>query len=74
MRKILLPILLLTSLMSAGALERRLEADKSRNYKEATKWYKKAANQGHAYAQTNLGTLYANGQGVRQNYKKAAKW
>ena len=30
----------------------------------AVKWYRKAADQGYAEAQSNLGELYANGQGV----------
>ncbi len=32
------------------------------------------AEQGYADAQYNLGILYANGQGVRQNYVEAEKW
>ncbi len=32
------------------------------------------ADQGHAGAQTNLGAMYAKGQGVVQNYKEASKW
>ncbi|HOU05757.1 MAG TPA: hypothetical protein PLT97_10545, partial [Smithellaceae bacterium] len=35
---------------------------------------KLAADQGHAGAQTNLGAMYAKGQGVVQNYKEASKW
>jgi TPR repeat protein len=34
----------------------------------------KSANQGDAREQYNLGVLYANGQGVPQDYKQAAKW
>jgi len=44
------------------------------NYKEAVKWYTKAAEQGLALAQFNLGFMYAKGQGVLQDYKKAVKW
>jgi uncharacterized protein len=32
------------------------------------------AAQGNAKAQTNLGFLYANGQGVRQDYVQARQW
>ena len=35
---------------------------------------KKAAEQGDAYAQSNLGLMYANGQGVEQDYAKAFEW
>jgi len=44
------------------------------DYKEAVKWYRKAANQGDAKAQFNLGTMYFNGEGVVQDYKEAVKW
>ncbi len=44
------------------------------DYMEATKWYRKAAEQGHAQAQTNLGVVYANGEGVEQDYMEAVKW
>jgi TPR repeat protein len=41
---------------------------------EASKWYKKAAEQGVAFAQCNLGFMYQNGQGVPQDYTEAFKW
>ena len=44
------------------------------NYKQAAKWYLKAAEQGHLSAQHNLGYLYDNGVGVTQNYELALKW
>jgi hypothetical protein len=46
----------------------------SQNYKEAFKWYIKAAEQGIALAQYNLGAMYANGDGVTQDFKEAYKW
>jgi TPR repeat protein len=42
--------------------------------KEAVKWYRKAAEQGFAVAQSNLGVMYDLGQGVVQDYKEAVKW
>ena len=36
--------------------------------------FKKAAEQGHAKAQYNLGLMYDNGRGVLQDYKQAVKW
>ncbi|MDS1821269.1 tetratricopeptide repeat protein [Vibrio parahaemolyticus] len=42
--------------------------------KEAVKWYRKAAEQGHADAQHNLGTMYNQGKGVPKNDKEAVKW
>src|SRR6516225_9720144 len=37
-------------------------------------WYEKAADKGHADAMVNLGALYANGQGVAQDYIQAREW
>ena len=42
--------------------------------REAVKWYRKAAEQGHAWAQMRLSSMYASGEGVHQDYKEAAKW
>ena len=47
---------------------------KQKDYSEAVKWYRKAAEQGHAGAQNNLGLCYKNGQGVPQDYSEAVKW
>jgi TPR repeat protein len=44
------------------------------DYREAFKWYSKAADQGMAEAQYQLGFMYNNRQGVLQNYKEAVKW
>ncbi|MEJ2135228.1 MAG: tetratricopeptide repeat protein [Desulfofustis sp.] len=44
------------------------------DFKEAIKWYQKAAEQGHNDAQNNLGVMYHIGEGVTQDYNKAAKW
>jgi len=49
------------------------EYDKN-NYSEAAIYFKKAAEQGHAFAQSNLGFMYENGQGVIQDYKQAIPW
>jgi TPR repeat protein len=46
----------------------------TRDYAEAVKWYRKAANQGYARAQSNLGTMYSNGHGVPQDYLLAYMW
>ena len=40
---------------------------------EAVKWYRKAADQGHAEPQHNLGGMYYNGHGVPKNYVEAVK-
>jgi len=42
--------------------------------KQAVKWYRLAAEQGDAKAQTNLGWMYYKGKGVSQDDKQAVKW
>ena len=44
------------------------------DYNKAVKWYRKAAEQEFAPAQTNLGWMYENGWGVSQDYSEAVKW
>lgn len=41
---------------------------------QAVIWYRKAADQGDADAQYNLGIRYADGKGVSQDYIEAHKW
>ena len=38
------------------------------------KWYRLAADQGHAKAQNNLGSIYVEGKGVPQDYVLAHMW
>jgi uncharacterized protein len=38
------------------------------------KWYRKAADQGNANAQFNLGKMYDDGDGVPQDHAEALKW
>lgn len=44
------------------------------DYKQALKWYTKAAEQGDVDAQMSLGLMYFNGNGVAKNYKQTFKW
>jgi tetratricopeptide (TPR) repeat protein len=57
--------------------------DRIGDYSMALKWYLKAAKQGNAIAQCNIGSLYHKGQdmisflfsqGVNQDYKQAMQW
>ena len=41
---------------------------------EALKWFRLAAEQGHAQTQFMLGRMYHGGQGVPQDYSEAVKW
>lgn len=40
----------------------------------AAGWFLKAADQGHASAQYNLGVMYMLGEGIEHSNTKAAKW
>ena len=44
------------------------------NYTEAVKYFRKAADQGHARAQYELGVCYNFGYGIRKDLKEAVKW
>ncbi len=46
----------------------------SEDYQKAVPYFLKAAEQGHADAQNNLGLCYYNGLGVTQNYTKVVTW
>ena len=41
---------------------------------QAAAWYRKAADQGYAAAQCNLGYCYENGAGVPKDTAQAAAW
>ena len=49
-------------------------SDKIQLHPEAVRWYRKAADQGNARGQHNLGIMCEIGQGVPQDYAEAAKW
>ena len=44
------------------------------DYAESLKWFRKAADQGDALAQSGLALMYQQGQGVPQDYVQAHKW
>jgi TPR repeat protein len=46
----------------------------SKNYMEAIRWYRKAADQEHTDAQFNLAQMYEDGTGVKKNMHEAVKW
>ena len=44
------------------------------DYNKAAEYFRKAAEQGHATAQDNLGECYYYGRGIGQDYEEAVKW
>lgn len=49
-------------------------ADFNIDYVEAVKWFLKAAEQGLAKSQCNMGYMYQTGKGVAQDSEKAVEW
>ena len=45
-----------------------------KNYAKALEWYMKSAAKGHLSATSDIGYLYEDGLGVKQDYEKAIKW
>ena len=45
-----------------------------KDYKEAMKWFHRAAEQNEELAQYSLGLMYYKGHGTSQDYKESAKW
>ena len=45
-----------------------------KDYSKAYDLYLKSATQNYVPALTNLGNMYYNGHGVKQNYSEAVKW
>jgi len=48
--------------------------DSARDYRSAFQWYLQSARKGYRRAQHRLGSMYARGTGVTQNYIKAYAW
>jgi TPR repeat protein len=55
-------------------LQKGWEAFQRRDYAEAMRWDRKAADQGNAQAQNRIGWLYQNGLGVARDYVEAMRW
>ena len=46
----------------------------ARDFKQAARWYREAAEQGEQSAQNSLGLLLANGLGVARDFVEATQW
>jgi hypothetical protein len=56
------------------AVHRGMAAYDRQNYAEALGWWRQAADQGDALAETAIGAMYAEGYGVHQDYAEAVRW
>ena len=74
MKKIvLLSVILLTTGLSKDLFELGLEAYNKGEFDKAAKQWQKACDDNVALACHNLGFLYEDGEGVKQDYHKAAE-
>ncbi len=55
-------------------LNKGLAADDAKSYEEAMNWYKKAAAKGNDKAMHNIGLLYSQGKGFKEDYSEALGW
>lgn len=67
-------LILLSGLGNAGQFDDALTAYAKGDYAQALKLFQPMAMQGNALAQTNLGYMYGQGQGIPQDYKQAVDW
>jgi len=61
-------------IVRAGSLEDGLAAVNRGDYATALRLFQPLAEQGNAWAQSNLGVMYEKGEGVAQDYREAIKW
>jgi len=52
----------------------QLGENTKQDFKEAVKWFRRAAERGYAPAQINLGWMYDDGTGVQEDDKEAVRW
>jgi uncharacterized protein len=64
----------MVSMPVRAGLDEGMAAYKKSNFRAALKEFMPLAMQGNAVAQSNLGVMYANGQGVPQDDTEAVKW
>ena len=70
----LVVLALLAPLNASADLGKGVAAYYAGDYATALQEFKKAAEQGDAYAQFYLGMIYDNGEGVPEDDKEAVKW
>src|SRR5258708_4760765 len=55
-------------------IDRGQKAYDSKNYGEALKWFRQAAEKGDAQADVKIGDMYRDGEGVKEDDAEALKW
>ncbi len=73
-RLVLAMALVMFSVPAWADFQAGVDAYKRVDYPAAFREFKPLAERGNAAAQSNLGSMYQNGQGVRRDYRQAVKW
>ena len=71
---LVLTVLFLFTSSCSDNIQNAHDAYNKKDYKEAHKLFLSLATDGVAQAQSNLGNMYRQGEGVLQNDKEAIKW
>jgi uncharacterized protein len=77
MRRFLFAVLLVVACATGAAADPyddAVSAFQRKDYTQAARLFLPFAEQGDVLAQSSLGTMYKNGQGVPQDYEEALKW
>ncbi|MCD8552093.1 MAG: sel1 repeat family protein [Shewanella xiamenensis] len=75
LRTILMPIVCLFSVTNAVAdVDKGFACYMEKNYQCAFKEFLESAEQGDAFAQSEVGSMYGSGKGVKQDYLNAVEW
>ncbi|MCT7481583.1 tetratricopeptide repeat protein [Aliarcobacter cryaerophilus] len=73
-KKIILGFGIFATLLFGATLQDGLNAFEKGDYKTAFTIFEDLAKKGDVEAQFELGMMYANGEGVRQDFKIAKEW
>ena len=70
----ILYLLCISSFAAANPFDDASAAYERGDYVQAMKIFRQLAENGHQWAQRRVGSMYAEGKGVPQDYQEAVKW
>ena len=73
-KKLILSLGIFTTLSFGATIQDAINAANNGNQKKAISIFENLASKGDAEAQYALGLIYADGEGVKQDYIKAKEW
>ena len=74
MKKLILSLLCIASLSFATTFEDGVDAFESKDYKTALKVFEELGLKGDIESQYNVGIIYSNGYGIKEDKKKALEF